>query len=537
MESNPFDDDQQIEDPFIDDSSDTTDYQSSVPKLLNFPMPRLLDPIAHTIKSSFKTTEQIYDSVCSGNYLVACHLSKLSVYDLLTSKLVSNLPFPFEGSSTLCFCPEFEDPSLFVLVGFSTGELWIVDILGNSLESERKRVSNYSNVELLGCVVLQKRSITRSPFKKLYQKGTFVIAIDAYGTIFYWDKADVGLLDRDPNIVKIPLTPSTLSLDSSGYNLYFTNETSHCYYLNLQVGTASLLTFGVDSNLNNSTECLNSKGRAISLCLGEFDGNQAIFVGHDDGFISVFDQSFKLIKVVHFSNYSITTLKFRPSCCYISQDLDFRPVLVVCLKTGDYFQVIVDHEFSMITYGYPHKSEDLKVNNSILLFQQIDINPQADISTKLCVDFVILSLKENTFQIDVTSSDLSSWTKRTVLKEQKSNISGNRKIKIRIVSWNMDSSKPTELDRPSVRNKKKRNRLSSLSPFRKQKLDSSSIESLSTSPVGSTDLFPSHIFDDDPIVALLKSKSFDSPDIFVVGFQEVVDLESKRVHASNPFLT
>ena len=519
---NPFGDDNEIDDPFLNDSSTSLGLESSQPALLDVPMPKMLDPISHIPKYSFKIAEDVHDAVFASHYLITCSPLKLTVWDVITGKVISHLQHNFEGFSCCCILPEFEDPSIFIWLGLSNGDIWCIDVLGQSLESERHKMTKYSNIDLQqGCIVLYKKSHTRSPIKRLFQKGTTIIAVDAYASFFIFQKVDASSLnDQQPIVLKLPISiTNNIILDRVGTNLFISTDTSACYFLNFDLGISSFQSF--------------ASGNVTCLCIGEFDSQNCLITGHDNGFIQVYSKSLILLKTVHFSNQPISSLKFRPSNCFINDHLASKPVLLVCLKTGDFYQCILDHEFCMISMGHPtDKTEDIKILNAILILQEIGVDPYAETSLNISLNFATLSRKEQSFQVDINTTDLKAWTRRYLMKQTKSNTAKPHKINLRIVSWNIDSSKPTELERPSVRNKKKRNRLSSLSPFRRNKLDSNS--SNDSLPLSNIDLaVPVEM--EDPLIAMFKAKSFDEPDLIVVGFQEVVDLESKRVHAKSIF--
>ena len=512
--SNPFDDDNQLDDPFLNNSTETLGEAETQQELYDAPMAKLWNPIKHVPKITFKIGEEVNDYLYIGQYLITCHPLKLIVWDVPTGKIASQLSHSFTEYTCCCVCPEFEDPSVFIWLGLPNGDIWCIDLLGESLESERNKIRKYTNMDSVhGCVVLFKNNISKSPIKKLYQKGSTLIAIDAYASLFIWQSADVSSLNSQPIIIKLNLSFQSIPIvDRLEMKLFLVLDKS-AYLVDIDQGHLSLCPFGSD--------------KIASLCIGEFDGQNCIVIGQESGFILIYSLENQLLKSIHFSNYSIVGLKFRPSPCIINENLQSKPVLLICLKTGDYYQCLVDYEFSIVSIGHPTaKSEDTKVQNAALILQNIVVFNSPH-SLKLLPNFVVLSRKD-VVQVDVASTDLTQWTRRLILKQNKVKKAKCHPLTCRIISWNIDASKPTELQRPSVRNKKKRNRMSSLSPFRKMDSDESQMSQPQVEFAIESDT-------DDPLLAMFKASTIDDPDLIVVGFQEVVDLESKRVHAKSLF--
>ena len=527
---NPFGDDNQLDvDPFLNEEEEedeeeeekdefitaTTTFQSTSNEILvDAPMPQLSDPIQFIPKSSFKLSEVIYDALFIGNYLIICHPLKISVYDAHQGTLLSHFPHIFDTPTCCCQCPEFEDPSLFIWLGCPNGEIWCLDMLGSSLESQRHlQVSKYQNLNAIsGGVLLFKQSkLSRSPIKSLVQQGTTIIAMDAYATLYTWLNVELNALHLNPIIHKIPITTTTF--------------TTCCFSL-IQ---PHLICVGVEDTLclihlpdiptTTATTTAMSTTTAKITAMSPIS-NDMICIGDCNGFIHIYTMDLKRIKSIHFSTTSIAELIQRP-CAFISQPP--QPVLYIALQNGEYYAVRLDQMIFYVIANHPplqsHLLHTHPLHRTLLLRQQVDPQIEACISL-----FMVLFINLNNHNTTISTIPLSlmPWQRRMLYKQQMNAFSNKIPLHIRIVSWNMDSCKPTELMKPSVVNKKKRHRLRGLSPFNK------STETVNSSNAESEDEDMS-----DPLQMLLRNQ--EVPDVLVIGFQEVVDLESKRVHAKSLF--
>ncbi|CAH1765705.1 1343_t:CDS:2, partial [Entrophospora sp. SA101] len=331
---------------------------------------------------------------------------------------------------SMCWRPSrrVEDVGRYLWCGSQDGYLFAIDINKEKYIEINKKAHNHPIIFIL---------------RHEFQLWT----IDDNGKLMIWSEDGNGCLTLKSTPKPCRITPKQTSAIIVGHCLWSSNG-------------RVIEIFNPFDEVDSSSKKIELEAEIGSIkCMTQTSNPSLIYIGHEDGKISVWNiRTYNKISTIIVSVYSITSL------------LGVGDYLWAGFKTGMiYIYDVTKSPWIVIKDWQAHKSP--------VIDMQLD-------ETSLW--------RVNRLQVASLSSEgqITSWDADEMCSFQPEYCT-YRKVKVLICSWNIDASKPEDLE---------------------QSTDSTKF-------------------------LRLWLTSVNSPDIIVIGFQEIIDLESRKMTAKSMILT
>ncbi|CAG8457853.1 8822_t:CDS:2 [Funneliformis mosseae] len=411
----------------VDDQADSDSLDDSSKKIPDASCTNRRPPKFHNIQDiNSKNTTRTF--AIAGEFLITGS-GQTRIWSLENGSNVRSVPCD-DSITSLCWRPtrRIEEVGRYIWCGAQDGYLYVVDIDCSKQIEKNKKAHN-------------------SPINFILRHQLQLWTLDDSGKLQIWSEDDSGVvsLNSKPKTVKVLSKPNCAIV--VGHHLW------------LSYGKSIVIHNPLDDTHVAKIEVGPEVGNI--RCMTQTDNSSLVYTGHDDGTIGVHDaQTHKTESTFTVSTYCINSL------------LGVGNYLWVGFKTGMIYIYDVQHSpWVVIKHWQAHKAPiiDMQLDNAGLWrVERLQVASLSDEGQIIVWDGLMHD----------------DWIDDQMF-DRENDYCTFRDVKVLICSWNIDASKPEDLER---------------------------------SPDGE------HFLTN-------WIKSTESPDIIVFGFQEMINLESKKMTA------
>ncbi|CAG8747629.1 5236_t:CDS:2 [Gigaspora margarita] len=323
------------------------------------------------------------------------------VWSLLSGENINTISHDDSKVTCLCWRPanRMEDVGRYLWCGGLDGHLFAIDIRSEDKYFEMTRKAHSSSVNFILCYESQKM--------------TQLWTLDTDGKLLIWSEGDDGIISLKSTPEPFRVAPNQTCAIIVGHYLWTAAEKNieifnphNKYELNVKK-----ISFGTE--IGNIT------------CMTQTNNSSLVYVGHEDGRISVWDvKSYNRIALVHASDYSITSI------------LGVNDYLWVGFKTGMiYIYDVTKRPWVTI--------KDWKAHKSPIIDMQLD---EAGLWRVGRLQVASCSSEGSIISWDGLMEQ--DWLADKMSLREKT-YCNYRDIKILICSWNIGACKPGDLEKSS----------------------------------------------------------------------------------------